>query len=65
MRQDVHKTSDVLAERISAGALVLVVLAVFGGFLRLTVSHWSYSLLIVVLAVSAKYLLDYVMKQGK
>ena len=45
-----------VAEKVSAIALAIVVLAVLGGLVRLVFSHWTYVVLIVLLAVGAKYL---------
>jgi hypothetical protein len=57
--------SEDVVEKASAVVLIAVVAAVFLGLLRLVLEHWTYSFLIVLLAVGVWYLRGSVVKAWK
>jgi hypothetical protein len=54
--------SEDLVEKASAVVLIAVVIAVFLGLLRLALQHWTFSFLLVALAVGVWFLGGSVMK---
>lgn len=57
--------SDKVVQNISGVVLIAVVAAVILGLLRLALQHWTFSLLIVAVAIGVWYLVNSVKKEYK